>query len=261
MFVFYLIVAWTICDTKMDVYGKIASSKLTDFYVFQNRGTISLNHKSWLLFSVQDLSKISSFMTGLSARMEIVSEKSSNLENNGFQFVSEWVDSNESKIRSLSRRFSTCQKSISDLEQLHGTFGNRAKRYAPLGIVGSILRYIGGVATLEDIENLEGKIDDLMITQNNLVHAQMEALTVMNDSRVFSDRNREKINDIIDRITNISDTISELHDDIEREDTKINRIGLESYMSTFLNEIDSATLFLEEKIREKQEILSSALGI
>ena len=264
MFPAYLSVFWLIASTGIeDVHSKIQASSLTKQFIFQDFGTISLSHKSWLVFNIQNLDDIKSLIKQMKQHMYDVGKTTKKLDKKGFNFIKNWTSSNTEILNSLSKRIATSRSIVLDLEELHGTYPNhmqRPKRYAPLGIVGSLLRYVGGVATLDDIDQLEQKINEILVSQNNLYHVQMQAISVINDSVTDTYKNSLAINNVIEKLSNISGDINTLHSELLEVDSRVTRLSITTRLDSFIRELFSAAAYLEEKLAEKQSTLMNALN-
>ena len=79
----------------------------------------------------------------------------------------------------------------------------RSKR-ALIPIIGKALSFLFGTVSEDDLNSIRSNLRTLTISQNKLIHVVQEGMTILNTTQGRIIENREKINNIIDVIHNVS---------------------------------------------------------
>jgi hypothetical protein len=79
----------------------------------------------------------------------------------------------------------------------------RSKR-GLIPIVGKALSFLFGTVSEDDLTSIRSNLRALTTSQNKMIHVIQEGMTILNTTQGRIIENREKINDIIDVIHNVS---------------------------------------------------------
>ena len=98
-----------------------------------------------------------------------------------------------------------------------------------------------GVLTSTDIEKIQRNINALTRNQLDLAHAFPESISVLSVTRLEVKENRQKINEIIDSISTIEDTIINISDQLEQQINTLERmVILTVHITRAIEEIKNA---------------------
>lgn len=116
----------------------------------------------------------------------------------------------------------------------------RAKR-GIFNFVGDIMNSLFWVLRSADVEKIQRNINVLARNQLDLAHAFQESISVLNVTRLEVKENRQKINEIINSIGSIEDTITNLSDQLEQDvNTLAKMVLLTARVSRVTEEIKNA---------------------
>lgn len=198
-----------------------AVSFMHESVFFHKVGQFSMSRSRWLVSFVIDLGVYEGFLIRLSQNI-----------NNASRLVDEVIKKHRGPPTSdYQRVFEGFKVEIAVIQEMHNDIvfnfheykllrepraGTRVKR-GVFNFVGDIMSTLFGVLSSSDVEKIQRNINLLAQNQLDLAHAFQESISVLNVTRLEVKENRQKINEIIDSIGSIEDTIVNISDHLEQE--------------------------------------------
>ena len=217
-----------------------SASSLMHESVFSHKvGQFSMSRSRWLVSFVIDLGVYENFLTRLSQSIDNVSN-----------LVDKVLDKYQSPpTKDYQTVFEGFKNEIAVIQDMHNDIVYSFNEYKLLreprtrrkrgvfNFIGDIMGSLFGVLTGTDIEKIQRNINTLAQNQLDLAHAFQESISVLNVTRLEVKQNRQKINDIIDTMGDIEDTIINISYYLEQQLSTLERVVfLTAYVTRVIEE-------------------------
>ncbi|XP_046574034.1 uncharacterized protein LOC124282108 [Haliotis rubra] len=193
------------------VYVGLASGAMMfENIIFQKLNDVTTTRSKWLVTFVIDLKPYQSYLTKCQTDINDVALIIHKVINKNYSATYSGIESMfvklDQEIDNLNITLNNLRENFLEYHHL-----SRPKRSLLL-FVGKALSFLFGTVSDEDLESIKRNVHNLATNQARLAHVVQEGLTILNVSRVQIGENRHAINEIVDSLQQIDNTIQNVTD-------------------------------------------------
>ena len=204
---------------------------IRDTVVFYKTNEVSTTRAKWLATFVIDfqqfdkcMSKIAEDIRLVRTTLEVVDKKLINGKHDliAFKNIFDGLAREVQYLEGL--RYNMLRK----MDQVKSMTHSKRYRRSLLPFVGDALSWLFGTVSESDLRQIRNHISNLATNQKRIVHVVQESLTIINESRILIQENRQSIVDIVKTLTDLDLNIKRITQDLTRKMYE-NRRFLEMY--------------------------------
>ena len=190
--------------------------KETDQQVFFDEKAGYMPEGKWVVTFVNDLNYITQYYTQIRSNLQNIRNMAK-----AVRTILSGKDHQESYITAIESQFWKCKDQLALLESKHtaffrqmSTFGKMNRRKRALLPLGNFFKFLFGTGTDEDVATIKTQVQNLMRSQNTVLHSVEKGISIMNLTRSEIAENREAINTLIESAKSMKVRVEKLEGDI-----------------------------------------------